>query len=124
VLAATSIGAIWTGVSPDTGVAAVLDRLVQIEPVVLFADNAVEYNGKSHKSGAKTEEIILELKSLRAVIVYEMIPGLGNPVEGLHHDSAGIFEYQDFLKIYGYVASCSLHTPSNAWPALRTYQIR
>ena len=33
MLAATSIGAIWTGISPDTGVSAVLDRLVQIEPV-------------------------------------------------------------------------------------------
>jgi acetoacetyl-CoA synthetase len=33
MLAATSIGAVWTGISPDTGVGAVLDRLVQIEPV-------------------------------------------------------------------------------------------
>lgn len=36
MLAATSIGAIWTGISPDTGVSAVLDRLVQIEPVSIF----------------------------------------------------------------------------------------
>jgi hypothetical protein len=36
MLAATSIGAIWTGISPDTGVSAVLDRLVQIEPVSIL----------------------------------------------------------------------------------------
>ncbi|KAK3044540.1 hypothetical protein LTR53_020684, partial [Teratosphaeriaceae sp. CCFEE 6253] len=41
MLAATSLGAIWTAVSPDTGVTAVLDRMVQIEPALLFTDNAV-----------------------------------------------------------------------------------
>ena len=41
MLAATALGAVWTAVSPDTGVTAVVERLVQIEPVVLFADNAV-----------------------------------------------------------------------------------
>jgi acetoacetyl-CoA synthetase len=46
MLAAASIGAVWTGVSPDTGVTAVLERLVQIQPKVLFVDNAVVYNGK------------------------------------------------------------------------------
>ncbi len=39
MLAAAALGAIWTGISPDNGVSAVLDRLVQIEPKVLFADN-------------------------------------------------------------------------------------
>lgn len=39
MLAATSLGAIWTAVSPDTGVTAVLERMEQIEPTVLFTDN-------------------------------------------------------------------------------------
>ena len=39
MLAAAALGAIWTSISPDNGVSAVLDRLVQIEPKVLFADN-------------------------------------------------------------------------------------
>ncbi len=50
MLAAASIGAIWTGISPDSGVSAVLDRLAQIAPVVLFADNAAVYNGKEWPS--------------------------------------------------------------------------
>jgi acetoacetyl-CoA synthetase len=75
MLATTYLGAIWTAVSPDTGVAAVLDRLVQIEPVILFADNGVGYNGRSHSSTAKTREIAEALTQLRAVIVFQTIPG-------------------------------------------------
>lgn len=73
VLAAASLGAIWTGVSPDSGVKAVLDRLLQIEPVLLFCDNAVIYNGKVHPTLAKVEEIAAALSSLRKVLVFETV---------------------------------------------------
>ena len=76
VLAAASIGAIWTGVSPDSGVKAVLDRLQQIEPVLMLCDNAVIYNGKVHGTLAKVEEISLALSSLRKVIVFETVPSV------------------------------------------------
>lgn len=75
MLATTYLGAIWTAVSPDTGVAAVLDRLVQIEPVVLFADNGVGYNGRAHSSTEKTREIAAALTELKAVVVFQTIPG-------------------------------------------------
>lgn len=77
MLAAASIGAIWTGISPDTGVSAVLDRLAQIGPRVLFADNAVVYNGKDWSSKAKTLEIVaaLEAKGLQLVVVIENLRG-------------------------------------------------
>ncbi|GAM90649.1 hypothetical protein ANO11243_086940 [Dothideomycetidae sp. 11243] len=76
VLAAASIGAIWTGVSPDSGVKAVLDRLQQIEPVLMLCDNAVIYNGKIHPTLAKVEEISLALPSLKKVIVFETVPSV------------------------------------------------
>jgi acetoacetyl-CoA synthetase len=75
MLATTYLGAIWTAVSPDTGVVAVLDRLVQIEPVMLFADNGVEYNGKIHPSTTKTRQIVEALKELKAVVVFQTVPG-------------------------------------------------
>lgn len=75
MLATTFLGAVWTAVSPDTGVAAVLDRLVQIEPVLLFADNGVEYNGRTHSSTAKTREIAQALPQLKAVVVFQTVPG-------------------------------------------------
>ncbi len=36
VLGATSIGAIWSGISPDFGVGGILDRLGQLNPKILF----------------------------------------------------------------------------------------
>lgn len=73
MLAAASNGAIWTAISPDTGVHAVLDRIQQIGPAVLVADNAVQYNGKIHDVHDKLREITEKLASLKAVIVFETI---------------------------------------------------
>ena len=73
MLATTSLGAIWTGVSPDTGVHAVLDRLVQVQPKVLFCDNAVMYNGKIHEVHEKVKDIASELPGLTSVLVFETI---------------------------------------------------
>lgn len=69
LLACLSIGAVWTAISPDTGVTAVLDRLTQIEPTLFFADNASFYNGKTHSTQEKVFEIISSLRSLKAAIV-------------------------------------------------------
>ena len=48
MLAATSIGAIWSSCSPDFGIKGVLDRFGQIEPKILFTANGYYYNGKAH----------------------------------------------------------------------------
>ena len=68
MLAATSLGAIWSSCSPDFGVRGVLDRFGQIEPrVFLFAD-AYSYGGKIHRSYERATEIIANLPSLRRVV--------------------------------------------------------
>ena len=69
MLAATSIGAIWSSCSPDFGVRGVLDRFSQIEPKVLFCANGYFYNGKAHDSLSKIEDILQELPSVEQVIV-------------------------------------------------------
>ena len=46
MLAATSIGAIWSSCSPDFGVNGVLDRFGQIEPQVLFCADGYRYAGR------------------------------------------------------------------------------
>lgn len=73
MLATASLGAIWTAVSPDTGVTAVLDRLEQIEPRLLFTDNAVVYNGKIHTVLPKAQEVIASLPSVEAVVVFRTL---------------------------------------------------
>ncbi|KXJ97675.1 hypothetical protein Micbo1qcDRAFT_143203 [Microdochium bolleyi] len=102
MLAATSIGAIWTGISPDTGVSAVLDRLAQIEPKVLFADNGTVYNGKEWSSTSKTADIVetLVTKGLKTVVV---INNISAPLDLDVLGSKGVkaAEYEAFLKSSG-----------------------
>ncbi|KAL2256419.1 hypothetical protein VTK26DRAFT_1703 [Humicola hyalothermophila] len=107
LLSAAAIGAIWTGISPDSGVSAVLDRLVQIRPQVLFADNATLYNGKVWSGTAKTLEVVEELKKhgLEQVVV---IKGLRNAETGLDEIRAkGVKadEYDAFLDTYVLISS-------------------
>lgn len=96
MLSASSIGAVWTAVSPDTGVTAVLERLVQIEPLVLFVDNAVYYNGKVHSSYKKTAEIVQGLSNLKAVVMFETVKDFEMRVEGLHLRKGKAWTYADF----------------------------
>ena len=86
MLAATSLGAIWTAVSPDTGVTAVLDRMVQIEPSLLFTDNAVMYNGKTHPVLPKVKDIMKELPSLKATVVFETSSEMDTSIEDAPKD--------------------------------------
>ncbi len=48
MLAAASLGAVFSSCSPDFGVGGVLDRFGQIEPVLLFATDGYVYGGRRH----------------------------------------------------------------------------
>jgi acetoacetyl-CoA synthetase len=98
MLAAASIGAIWTGVSPDTGVTAVLERLDQIQPKVLFVDNAVVYNGKMHSSFQKTKDILAGLKRLQAGVMFETVKGFEMKFEGLEIGEGRMWTYEEFAR--------------------------
>ncbi|MDT8450721.1 MAG: AMP-binding protein, partial [Wenzhouxiangellaceae bacterium] len=69
MLAATSIGAVWSSCSPDFGVRGVLDRFGQIEPKVLFAAAAYRYNGKTHDCLGRLAELLPQLPSVERVVV-------------------------------------------------------
>ena len=69
MLAATSIGAVWSSCSPDFGVQGVLDRFGQIEPKVLIGADGYFYNGKSHDSLDKLVKISQQLPAVVKVIV-------------------------------------------------------
>jgi acetoacetyl-CoA synthetase len=70
MLAATSIGAIWSSCSPDFGINGVVDRFGQIEPKVLFCADGYFYNGKRHDSLAAVKGVLDDIESIeRAVIV-------------------------------------------------------
>ncbi len=69
MLAAVSIGAIWSSSSPDFGIKGVLDRFTQIEPKVIFAADGYFYGGKRFDSLEKLKGILSELTSVEKVVV-------------------------------------------------------
>jgi acetoacetyl-CoA synthetase len=97
MLAATSLGCVWTAVSPDTGVHAVLERLRQIEPTILFADNAAFYNGRSHPVLPKVNEIASSLSSLKAVVVFATVSSVKIDIESIRVPSGRAYDYESFV---------------------------
>jgi acetoacetyl-CoA synthetase len=73
MLAATSLGAVWTSCSPDFGFQGVMDRFGQVQPKVLFAADGYYYNGKAHDSLEKVRQIAEEIDSLEQVIILGVI---------------------------------------------------
>jgi acetoacetyl-CoA synthetase len=69
MLAATSIGAIWSSCSPDFGVQGVLDRFGQIEPKILVSADGYFYNGRIVDVLPRLKEIAANLPSVQKVIV-------------------------------------------------------
>jgi acetoacetyl-CoA synthetase len=69
MLAATSLGAIWSSCSPDFGIDGVVDRLGQIQPKVLFCAAAYSYNGKQHDCLDKVKGILEAIPSIERTVV-------------------------------------------------------
>ena len=69
MLAATSMGAIWSSCSPDFGIKGVLDRFGQIEPKVLFTADGYFYNGKTFNSLERIASVLESLPSIETVVV-------------------------------------------------------
>jgi acetoacetyl-CoA synthetase len=69
MLAATSLGAVWSSCSPDFGSRGVLERFGQIKPKVLFTVDGYRYGGKDHDSLERVREIAAALPNLERVVV-------------------------------------------------------
>jgi len=69
MLAATSIGAIWSSCSPDFGLQGVLDRFGQIAPKILICTDGYYYNGKRVDCLERVAALRDQLPSLQKVIV-------------------------------------------------------
>ncbi len=69
MLAAASIGAVWSSCSPDFGVDGVVDRFGQIAPRILFAADGYYYAGKHLDNLGKLGEIVARLPSVERTVV-------------------------------------------------------
>lgn len=92
MLAATSLGAIWTSTSTDFGIRGVIDRFGQTEPRLLFCTDAYSYNGKEVDVLSKAATVMEEVASIEKLIVVPFINS--------HPDLNGIPKaelYSDFI---------------------------
>lgn len=69
MLAAASLGAIWSLSSPDFGLQGVLDRFGQITPKILFTADGYTYNGRRFDSLKTAEEVCRQIDSIEHVVV-------------------------------------------------------
>jgi acetoacetyl-CoA synthetase len=98
MLAAASIGAIFTSASPDFGVQGVLDRFGQTEPKVLIACDGYYYGGKTIDVLGKLGDIVSQLPSVKRVVVV--------PYVHAEHDLAHVPHarmYADFIGPFHFV---------------------
>ena len=69
MLAAASLGAVWSSCSPDFGANGVLDRFGQIRPKLLICADGYRYAGKAIDSLARVREVCAQLPGIERVIV-------------------------------------------------------
>lgn len=94
MLAATSIGAVWSSCSPDFGIKGVLDRFQQIKPKLLFTVDGYNYNGKKFNYLEKVKHIAEQLPTLKYVVV---TPYLSHSVDVA--DIPNGISFSDFTEI-------------------------
>jgi acetoacetyl-CoA synthetase len=99
MLAATSLGALWSSCSPDFGLDSVMDRFGQIEPKILIAADGYFYNGKSIDITKQVAHLSSGIDTIKRVIVVPYlseqphISGISNSVlwsEALDNDAEEI----------------------------------
>jgi len=69
MLAATSLGAVWSSCSPDFGIKGVLDRFGQIKPRVLFTADGYFFKGNAFDSMDRVADILKDLPTIEKVVV-------------------------------------------------------
>ena len=76
MLAATSLGVVWSSCSPDFGAEGAIDRLGQIRPRILFASDGYVYGGKRYDCSQRLAAICRSIDSIERVVV---IPSASEP---------------------------------------------
>jgi acetoacetyl-CoA synthetase len=74
-----AIGATWTSCSPDFGVQGVVDRFGQIGPRILVAADGYVYNGRTHATLDRLDQILPALPSVERTVI---VPFVGEAAQG------------------------------------------
>src|SRR5256885_9096346 len=73
MLAATSIGAVWACCGAELGSGAVLDRLGQVKPKVLFAVDGYVYKGKKFDISSNVKNVANGVRSLEKIVTVPLL---------------------------------------------------
>ena len=73
MLAAASLGAVWSSCSPDFGVRGVLDRFGQIEPKLFIAPDGYWYGGKAFKVAEKVRDVLAGLPGVKKALIVDYL---------------------------------------------------
>ncbi|HEY3646207.1 MAG TPA: acetoacetate--CoA ligase [Gammaproteobacteria bacterium] len=87
MLAATSLGAVWSSCSPDFGINGVLDRFGQIAPKVLFTTDGYHYSNKMIDSLERIKGVLEKLPSVQQTVVVPYVnasPDIGALPKAVH----------------------------------------
>jgi acetoacetyl-CoA synthetase len=69
MLAAASVGAVWSSCSPDFGIPGIVDRFGQIRPKVLFVSDGYFFNGKVFERTDQIEPLLMALPTLQKTVL-------------------------------------------------------
>ena len=92
MLAAASVGAVWSSCATDIGPQAALDRLGQIGPKVLFSVDGYFYKAKPFNTLGNVADVAKGMPSLKKVVIVSYVgnkPDLSSIPNAVH--------YEDFL---------------------------
>jgi acetoacetyl-CoA synthetase len=95
MLAATSVGAVWACCGAELGSGAVLDRLGQVKPKVLFAVDGYVYKGKKFDISSNVKNVADGVPSLEKIVIVPNLgaeSGIGQPVDYAKFDEFGSAE--------------------------------
>ena len=70
MLSTTSLGAVWSSCGTELGPNAVVDRIGQLEPRVLFAVDGYLYKGKGFDFLKNVAEVVKAIPSIEKVVIY------------------------------------------------------
>ena len=74
MLAASSIGAVWTSCSPDFGIEGIIDRIGQVKPKILFTVGGYQYGGKHFDLTENILSLSKKINSLNQIILVQKSP--------------------------------------------------
>ena len=74
MLAASSIGAVWTSCSSDFGIEGIIDRIGQVKPKILFTVGGYQYGGKHFDLTENILSLSKKINSLNQIILVQKSP--------------------------------------------------